>query len=260
MGDMVNKSQSNCFNNLPPDGYELGSSTMYWNCYSADMPIERRDEMPEGYDCKPCAFPARFESWLKMAYPRNKVRVYNRARGGMDTSSCNGQIEGLVSDIADMIDVVILNFAHNDASALNMKKKHSKVKFDQEHGKESLSKEEVASSYNKINYDADQMFLRDHELLIRTLLSFPRQPAILEMDLLYNKDASENGLFPLHAQVLQYYRIPALSWPLSGGELHGIQVQGSPAIYIFLSQLKTVLCLLFSYIRPWIFQCTSTDC
>ena len=67
-------------------------------------------------DCRPCAFPARLEVWLRSAYPNLHVRVLNWAVGGSTSRSVLGTIAGELESDTHGVDVAIVNYVSNDAA------------------------------------------------------------------------------------------------------------------------------------------------
>ena len=109
-------NHSSCFNGLKPY-YEIQT-------WSRNSPPEKNTkQIPQCFapstvnvDCKPCAYAARLEYWLKKAYPHRRVRVLNLAVGGEGTTACLGRIGGVLKgmNISHKIDVAIINYVDND--------------------------------------------------------------------------------------------------------------------------------------------------
>ena len=188
MSDFVSVGNSSCAGALEAYSPKIRTCTRTFNSVN--------------FDCRPCAFPARLERWLKVAYPHRHVRVLNHAVGGMGTSACVGQLGGMLQEVGRDVDVVLLNFVHNDMAKVgNFAVKEAKA--------ETVSLAE-----------ADLM--ADHETLLRTLLTLPRQPAVLEIEL-YRPPGHEqmplSSAYRPHAEVLNHYRVPTLAWQTAAGHL-----------------------------------------
>lgn len=176
---------------------------------------------PTHADCKPCAFPARLEYWLKKSYPNRTVKVVNQAVGGEGTTSCLGRIGGalVAGNLSDKVDVVILNYVDNDAAkigglsetALKLANKHLPGL--------SSNFSASATASEKLMRRSEQELRSDLEALIRELLQLPRSPAVLSMQLSKHGD-KPRGVYPLHDEVLSYYGIPTISWERSAGFLN----------------------------------------
>jgi len=206
MEGWANINQSKCFQNLP----EFDTDNRTQICYTTNH-HPRWKFNPTHVDCKPCAFAARLEYWLRKSYPRLKVNVINQARGGEGTTTCIGRIGGTLNAInaSRDIDVVILNFVDNDVAKVGQfasegRSIHTKMKLNGD----------VSAAEKKLQAHAESKLRADHEILIRELLQLPKRPALLSMQLY-----GQALVYPPHKDVLEYYRIPSISWKLSAGFL-----------------------------------------
>jgi hypothetical protein len=211
MNNKLNKNESNCFIDRAAFGLDKDEPTIYeWACYGNSVGDRDSNRNTENFDCKPCAWPARFETWLRSSYPHVNVNVINLARGGMGTNACLGLLGGLLKKkkLADLIDVAILNFVHNDGEEVSMKKSRARkelARIPNMDDKERKKKTEEAFAA------AEAELRRNHEALLRELLSLPNKPAVLTMQLAGGTLTPE-GMFPLHADSVHYYQVPAISW------------------------------------------------
>ena len=64
--------------------------------------------------CIQCAFPERFRYWLQHVYPYLNIKVYNLARGGVNTEGIAGTIDQSLKDVPGHIDMILLNYVDND--------------------------------------------------------------------------------------------------------------------------------------------------
>lgn len=207
--DIVN---SNCWADLHGNGTgDISEETGQpdWTCWES---VDAKTGLPnwqEHLACKPCVWPARFESWLKGAYPKKKVNVYNLARGGLGTTAFVGMLTGLLEfrGIANKLDLVIINFSFNDQIEVRIDLSASGKLAKATEGLDDKEKQHLANMYDQLRKDKMR---RDFEALLRLLLQLPTSPAVLNLEL--GGDHMPNGVYALHAEALDYYRIPTLSW------------------------------------------------
>ena len=220
------KSASNCWRGL--SGHGVDGVGYEFTCFDPLHP-EAAGKESQNNDCKPCAYGARFESWLKAAYPHKKVSVFNIARGGQGSTACVGMLGGLmkVNDIGRTIDVVITNFAHNDGAETDKRGRRAMKILREHHKGEAVSETTEKKWQMECKAMANGVILRDHEVLLRELLSLPKKPAVLEMELA-GGEITANGLYPLHQTVMEHYQVPAISWQRSGGHTK-FNIMGHPS-------------------------------
>jgi len=105
MKGLVNIHESSCLANVS-DLSEVPCAAV-----TGTAPNKNVDHL----DCHPCAFPARLGTWLSGAYPHAMVRIMNEAVGSLHSMACEGMLGGLLAEVGDDVDLVILNFAPNDS-------------------------------------------------------------------------------------------------------------------------------------------------
>jgi len=221
MTKVISRNTSNCLVGLPSNGEDRWGYP--WRCYNGAAKTTG-----EGDDCKPCAFPARFETWLRAAYPHKNVSVVNVARGGVGSSACVGMLGGILkaNDLGSSIDVVIMNFVHNDNGVVANARKRARMSVEAAHPneKDKALLERLKANLVKME---ELAVLRDHEALLREVLALPRQPAVLELELIGEGGMDGAGVYPFHGPVMAHYQVPSLSWKQASISLKAT-AQGHP--------------------------------
>jgi hypothetical protein len=177
-----------------------------WAC----KPNPSKPSTTEAEDCKPCAWPARFEGWLKKAYPHKKVTVLNVARGGVGSTACVGMLGGILkaNDLRSKVDVVLINFVHNDDGELSKAVKRARNRVEAEYPG-VVDKHELEALRAPLVKAEQDALLRDHEALIREVLSLPSKPAVLEIELVGAGGQNAAGVYSYHAPVMERYQVIA---------------------------------------------------
>jgi hypothetical protein len=86
--------------------------TCHGKCSSDD------GDFGENTPCKPCAFPSRFERWLRKAYPELNVNVINLAVPATTSQSILGilgtELEKVNAKFPSGVDIFYINYSDND--------------------------------------------------------------------------------------------------------------------------------------------------
>jgi hypothetical protein len=143
-------------------------------------------------DCKPCAYPARFQEWLSRAYPNVNVTLNNMALPGYGSKTFVINKRSTLISITD-VDLIIVSFSANDRAHLRNDPSRMNI---------------VAAGF---------------EELIRLLLHMPSSPVII----IFEATLPEY-ILPVHAMVAQHYHLPIISYENSILIIDPIQFPPAP--------------------------------
>jgi hypothetical protein len=140
--------------------------------------------------CPTCSFVARFEWWLRQAYPETVVTVVNFGVGASNSQAILPVLSAQLDELGLDFDVFYVAYSDND-SAYFLHDIHDTAEEDR--------RLEVQAHF---------------ELLLHSLLTRPSRPVVVNIDYFFDKrsvNASAGFWFDLHDPVSAHYRVPSLN-------------------------------------------------